>query len=272
MIRPYTRRIIRRHLHNTTAAMFARSTFRTALDIRWMPSIIPSTRAACMHQASATPFHATAPEIPPQSPTKGSSEQTTSQTPETAVPSQSELSTLQSSSASTSASTTPTIPPNKLPIQPTFTKPLTLTPSLTSLLPHLTTQTPHYITAHLHARPYLLTEGDTLRLPFLMPNVQAGDILRFNRASVIGSRDFTLKGAPYVDERLFECRVRVIGTESEPLRIKEKTKQRQRHVRRVKSKHRYTILRVVDVKVKGVDELVREGAEIVSEEVEGEQT
>lgn len=88
---------------------------------------------------------------------------------------------------------------------------------------------------------------------------------------MVGSRDFTLKGAPYVDERLFECRVRVIGTESEPLRIKEKTKQRQRHVRRVKSKHRYTILRVVDVKVKGVDELVKEGAEIVSEEVEGEK-
>ncbi|PGH05427.1 hypothetical protein GX51_02951 [Blastomyces parvus] len=249
--------------------MFARSTFRTALDIRWMPSIIPSTRAACMHQASASPFHATTPEIPPQQPAEGSSEQTTSQTPETAIPSQPE-SILESTSASTT-STTPTIPPIKLPIPPTFTKPLTLTPSLTSLLPHLTTQTPHYITAHLHARPYLLTEGDTLRLPFLMPNVQAGDILRFNRASVIGSRDFTLKGAPYVDERLFECRARVIGTESEPLRIKEKTKRRQRHVRRVKSKHRYTILRVVDVKVKGVDELLREGAEIVNEEAEGEQ-
>ncbi|KKZ67041.1 hypothetical protein EMCG_07273 [[Emmonsia] crescens] len=256
--------------------MFARSTLRTALDIRRMPSIIPSTRAVCLHQASATPFHATPPEIPPQQSSKASNDESTSQTPETTVPSQAELPILESSTpASTSTSTsrtkTTTIPPNKLPIQPTFAKPLTLTPPLTSLLPHLTTQTPHYITAHLHARPYLLTAGDTLRLPFLMPNVQAGDILRFNRASVVGSRDFTLKGAPYVDERLFECRVRVIGTESEPLRIKEKTKQRQRHVRRVKSKHRYTILRVVDVKVKGVDELVKEGAEIVSEEVEGEK-
>ncbi|QSS62155.1 aconitate hydratase [Histoplasma capsulatum] len=241
--------------------MFARSSIRTALDIRWIP-IMPLTRAVYIHQTSTIPFHATPAEIPPQS-----GEQIT-----TDVPSQSELPTLQSSppqSTSTSPSTTTTIPPNKLPIPPTFTKPLTLTPSLTSLLPHLTTQTPHYITAHLHARPYLLTAGDTLRLPFLMPNVKAGDILRFNRASVIGSRDFTLKGAPYVDERLFECRVRVIGTESEPLRIKEKTKQRQRHVRRVKSKHRYTILRVVDVKVKGLDELVNEGAEIVGEDMEG---
>lgn len=96
-----------------------------------------------------------------------------------------------------------------------------------------------------------------------MPNVQPGDVLRLNRASVLGSRDFTLKGAPYVDERLFECRVRVLGTESEPLRIKEKTKRRNRHVKRVKSKHKYTILRVMEIKVKSLDELLAEGAEVI---------
>lgn len=58
----------------------------------------------------------------------------------------------------------------------------------------------------------------------------------------------------------------MLGTESEPMRIKEKTKRRQRHVRKVKSKHRYTILRVMEVKVKGVEELVDEGAEIVKQE------
>ncbi|PGH15643.1 hypothetical protein AJ79_02236 [Helicocarpus griseus UAMH5409] len=251
--------------------MFARSALRTALDTR-VPSILPSysrAGAAYLHQASAAPFHATPPEIPPQNPQSTSQQHPSTSQQDTAIPSQADLSILDSASASTSTPSEPTIPRSKLPLPPTFEKPLTLPPSLTNLLPHLTTQSPHYITAHLHARPYLLTTGDTLRLPFLMPNVQAGDILRFNRASVIGSRDFTLKGAPYVDERLFECRVRVIGTEAEPLRIKEKTKQRQRHVRRVKSKHKYTILRVVEVKVKGVEELVREGAEIVKEEVEG---
>lgn len=143
------------------------------------------------------------------------------------------------------------------------------------MLPHIATQKPHYITAHLHSRPYLLTEGDTLRLPFLMPDVSPGDILRFNRASNLGSRDFTLKGnteagSRYLDERLFECRVRVIGTESEPLRIKEKTKRRQRHVKTVKSKHKYTIMRVVDVKIKGVEELLEGGARVVETEEEGD--
>ncbi|PGH18163.1 hypothetical protein AJ80_04550 [Polytolypa hystricis UAMH7299] len=235
--------------------MLSRS-FRTALDARWsalpfQTTIVPARRA-CLHQASSTTqFQATQPEVPPES---------SSINNEQAQPSSSaETSSGQEHDASIS------VPQGKLPIPPTFTAPLKLTPSLTELLPLLATQTPHYITAHLHARPYLVTAGDTVRLPFLMADVYPGDILRFNRASNVGSRDFTLKGAPYVDERLFECRLRVLGTESEPLRIKEKTKRRQRHVQKIKSKHKYTILRVMDVKVKGVDELVKEGAEVVKE-------
>ncbi|KAL5360040.1 ribosomal protein L21-like protein [Aspergillus floccosus] len=155
------------------------------------------------------------------------------------------------------------IPPTKQALPPTFTAPLKVSQSLLDKLPLLTSQTPHYITAHLHDRPYLLTAGDNLRLPFLMPRVKPGDVLRFNRASVLGSREFTLKGAPYVDERLFECRVRVMGVDAEPLRVKEKTKRRQRHVRQVRSKHRYTLLRVMDVKVKTAEELLAEGAVVV---------
>jgi len=59
----------------------------------------------------------------------------------------------------------------------------------------------------------------------------------------------------YLDERLFTCRATVLGTESEPLRIKEKTKRRQRHIKTVKSKHRYTILRVMQVDVKDLEEV-----------------
>ena len=97
-----------------------------------------------------------------------------------------------------------------------------------------------------------------------MPRVLPGDVLRLTRASSIGSRDYTLKGAPWVDERLFECRATVLGVESEPMRFIEKTKQRQRRVKTVKSKHRFTLLKVKEVVVKGVEEVggreeVREG-------------
>jgi large subunit ribosomal protein L21 len=116
-----------------------------------------------------------------------------------------------------------------------------------------------------------------------MPKVVPGDILRLNRASVLGSRDFTLRAAEpikastkspsgiqgtclvdgqsvglipgaikkrrYVDERLFVCRARVLGTESEPMRVMKKTKARQRHVKHVRSKHKYTVLKITEITV-----------------------
>jgi large subunit ribosomal protein L21 len=133
--------------------------------------------------------------------------------------------------------------------------PLALSQSTKELLPLLAAQPSHYISAHIHGRPYLVTAGDMIRLPFHMPGVVPGDVLRLNRASALGSRDYTLKGTPYVDERLFECRATVMGTEAEPMRIKEKTKRRNRKTKTVKSKHKFTILRVVEVKVKGLEDI-----------------
>jgi large subunit ribosomal protein L21 len=142
-----------------------------------------------------------------------------------------------------------------------------ITPSIRQLLPLLQAQPAHYLTIHIHGRPYLLTAGDTLRLPFLMPHVKPGDVLRLNRATHIGSRDYTLKAPEavkgtrdhgkqvfYLDERLFTCRARVIGIESEPMRVKEKTKRRQRHVKHVRSKHRYTVLKISEIEVKSLEE------------------
>tara|TARA_R110002003_G_scaffold57_3_gene5123 strand:- start:13171 stop:13767 length:597 start_codon:yes stop_codon:yes gene_type:complete len=142
-----------------------------------------------------------------------------------------------------------------------------ITPTIRQLLPLLHSQPAHYVTAHIHGRPYLLTKGDTLRLPFLMPHVRPGDVLRLNRATHIGSRDYTLKAPEpvkgnadhgkkvfYLDERMFVCRARVVGVESEPLRVEEKTKRRQRHVKHVKSKMRFTVLRVSDLEVKSLEE------------------
>lgn len=145
-----------------------------------------------------------------------------------------------------------------------------------------------------------------------MHGVKPGDVLRLDRATAIGSRDFTLfggvrgksfaerteeaanpsagveqltttttttepvigktadlehttevtgrqnkkKGPPaYLDDRFFVCRAVVMGTESEPMRIKEKTKRRQRRVKRVRSKHRFTILRVKELSVRGLKAL-----------------
>jgi hypothetical protein len=52
-----------------------------------------------------------------------------------------------------------------------------------------------------------------------------------------------------VDEKYFVCRAQVVGVEGEPMRVKEKTKRRQRHVKTVKSKMRYTVVRCIELKV-----------------------
>ncbi|KAI2472154.1 hypothetical protein F4781DRAFT_428685 [Annulohypoxylon bovei var. microspora] len=127
----------------------------------------------------------------------------------------------------------------------------TTSSSVAELFPLLRAQPSHYVTVHIHERPYLVTEGDRVRLPFLMHGVLPGDVLRLDRASTIGSRDYTLLGQPYIDPALFECRATVLGVESEPLRVKIKTKRRNRRSQRVASKHRYTILRISELKLLG---------------------
>ena len=113
-----------------------------------------------------------------------------------------------------------------------------------------------------------------------MNGVFPGDILRLNRASILGSREYTLKagtkntesydkmrtGEPnYLDERLFECRVRVLGVDTEPMIDTVKRKRRNRHRRVMHSKHRYTVLRVMQIRVKGLEELKREGGTLLLE-------
>lgn len=46
----------------------------------------------------------------------------------------------------------------------------------------------------------------------------------------------------------------MVGVETEPMRVVEKTKRRQRRVKRAKNKMRFTVLRVVEVGVRVPEE------------------
>ncbi|KAK6385842.1 hypothetical protein LTS17_001414 [Exophiala oligosperma] len=255
----------------------SRSLLQSALDISLKPTtqqpatfLLPFRSRRGLHQAatqqSASPahdFHNTQAEIPPSS----------------------YLQTATSESSPTSHSATTSI---SAPSSTTnsLSRPLVLSSSLQTLLPRLADQKPHYIISHIHRFPYMLTEGDVLRLPFHMHGVSPGDVLRFNRASILGSRDYTLKagakntesydakrtGEPqYIDERLFECRVRVMGLETNPMMDKEKKKRRNRHRKVVHSKHKYTVLRVMQIKVKSLEELKSEKGMLVLEGAEAQE-
>lgn len=157
-------------------------------------------------------------------------------------------------------------------------------PSIQTLLPLLAVQRPHYIILHVHSRPFLVTQGDKITLPFLIHGLRPGDVLRLNRASLLGSRDYTLKAPAltrrtrdqaalglntrrekWIDERLFLCRAVVLGEEVEPLRVKLKKKQRNRRTKHVYSQHHYTVLRISELEVFGPEVLVpgSESAEVI---------
>lgn len=147
--------------------------------------------------------------------------------------------------------------PSEAPPQPSSSLPL---------LPLLAAQPPHYIIARIHQRPYLLTHGDSLRLPFHLHGAPPGTVLRLTRASALGSRDYTFRGKPWVDEKHFVCRVRVVGVEGEPMRVMEKTKRRQRHIKTVKSKMRFTVVRCIELRVLTEAELEGEAGDEMGED------
>jgi large subunit ribosomal protein L21 len=278
------------------ASLISRTLRRAVLDSRGQ---LPPTFLLPWTANLSTVPHATArSDIPP---------------PNTAQPLQAKQNILEQSipkkvdtPVSSATSTTDSAPPLPSP------GPVDISPEVREMLPLLRAQGSHYITAHIHAKSYLLTQGDTVRLPFNMKGVAPGDVLRLNRATAFGSRDYTLKAAvktpklksatmgtvevldpttgslashsrvmpegslasapgavqaphfiphiaqgkyQYLDDRLFVCRAVVMGVESEPMRVLQKTKRRQRKVKNIKSKHRYTVLKIKEVRLRTEDEL-----------------
>lgn len=221
---------------NRQSATMSRALLRSVLELRTPVTRLPPSFLLPFRPAAAPAarfLHQTAQQVEPTSQSDAAAAATLFK------------------ASSPKATTTPTTP--ETPAAPSAPSPISQ--QVRKLLPVLAAQPGHYTTIHIHGKPYLVTEGDTVKLPFKMPGVAPGDVLRLNKASVIGSRDLTLQGAPYVDERLFECRAVVMGTESEPMRVMIKKKRRCRKKKHVFSKHKYTVLRINQLKINDVSNL-----------------
>ncbi|KAH6627910.1 ribosomal protein L21-like protein [Chaetomium tenue] len=224
----------------------SRALLRSVLELRapvsrLLPAARPTTKATTAPAVAATArfFNQTTQHVEPSTQQLDPTLVTSAPAPPTAAPSSHQQN-----------HQPPSRPRRTPPLSPAPTTPTPLSASVRALLPALAAQPGHYITVHIHGRPYLVTPGDSVRLPFKMPGVSPGMVLRLNRATAVGSRDFTLRGAPYVDERLFECRAVVTGTEAEPMRTMVKKKRRCRRSKTVTSKHRFTTLRISELKIR----------------------
>ena len=110
-------------------------------------------------------------------------------------------------------------------------------------------QPQHYAKVQVDGKAYTLTKGDLLHLPTRLKQTQIGDTLRLTHATMIGSRDFTIRGKHYVRDNLFECLVTVVEHTKQPMLRTIKRKRRNRHVKQIESKQPYTVLRVSELKV-----------------------
>ncbi|SCU83148.1 LADA_0C09824g1_1 [Lachancea dasiensis] len=103
-----------------------------------------------------------------------------------------------------------------------------------------------YAILRIHNRPYLVTRGDKVILPFKLKQAEVGDILNLNDVTTIGSRNFKIVDAP-IDPSLYNLRATVLEKTKRPMRIREVTKRRNRKVRHAVSKPDLTVLRISEL-------------------------
>lgn len=105
-----------------------------------------------------------------------------------------------------------------------------------------------YAIFRIHNRPYLVTLGDKVILPFKLKQANVGDILNLNDVTTIGSRNYQLVDDP-VDTKLFTLKATVLEKTKRAFQIREVTKRRNRRVRHAINKADLTVLRISELKV-----------------------
>lgn len=106
----------------------------------------------------------------------------------------------------------------------------------------------YYAVAEIAGRPFLITKNDKVIVNRLK-DVKVGDVLKLDKVRELGSKDYTLKGSPYVPETVFSINATVIEhTKSKLIQIVKK-KRRKNYKRTIEHKQTHTVLRISDVDV-----------------------
>ncbi|KAI8972492.1 ribosomal protein L21-like protein [Pilobolus umbonatus] len=116
------------------------------------------------------------------------------------------------------------------------------------LIQKLKEQPRHYAIADIAGRPLLITKNDKV-ITHRLNDVKVGDVLKLDKVREIGSKDYTLKGAPYVAEDIYDIHATVIEhTKSKLIQIVKK-KRRKNYKRTIEHKQTHTVLRITNVDV-----------------------
>lgn len=107
-----------------------------------------------------------------------------------------------------------------------------------------------YATVNIHNRPYLITEGDEVILPFRMKQAEVGDIIEFDNVTTLGSRNYTLHKDDGSIDQFVSIKGVVLEKTKKPMVVKEVTKRRNRHTKHTNIKHDLTMVRISELKLK----------------------
>ncbi|KAG2214061.1 hypothetical protein INT46_004976 [Mucor plumbeus] len=134
------------------------------------------------------------------------------------------------------------------PLQNTLRQVQTSAYDTSATVQKLRDQLRYYAVAEIAGRPFLITKNDKVIVNRLK-DVKVGDVLKLDKVRELGSKDYTLKGSPYVPETVFSINATVIEhTKSKLIQIVKK-KRRKNYKRTIEHKQTHTVLRISDVDV-----------------------
>ncbi|KAJ2423471.1 hypothetical protein GGF41_003127, partial [Coemansia sp. RSA 2531] len=77
------------------------------------------------------------------------------------------------------------------------------------LVNRLRDQQKYYATVVIKGRPFTVTQNDIIIMDRIQ-ELELGDSLALNQVTELGSRDYTIKGQPFIDSSLFKVEATVI--------------------------------------------------------------
>jgi large subunit ribosomal protein L21 len=120
--------------------------------------------------------------------------------------------------------------------------------STSDALAILRTQPSHYVVASVAGKKYLLAPRDLLTVPRLR-DVNVGDVLRLNAVHEVGSREYTLRGAPDLPTDTVSVSATVVEHTKGALERITKFKRRKGYKKVILHKQPYTRLRIGNIEL-----------------------
>ncbi|KAJ2548330.1 hypothetical protein EV175_004870 [Coemansia sp. RSA 1933] len=130
----------------------------------------------------------------------------------------------------------------------TTSTPIKWSPTSTELVSRLRDQQKYYATVVIKGRPFTVTQNDIIVMDRIK-NLELGDLLSLTQITELGSRDYTIKGQPFVDPGLFNIKATVIEHPDGKLFTVTKKKRRTAHQKVTYHRNHYTMLRVSTIDV-----------------------